>query len=177
MIKFYIVDMINGFCKEGKLADPRIMNIVPRIKEIYEALSVNTGNHVEVSYFIDSHRSGDPELLTFPYHCMKDSEESKVIDELDIKGNLVYKNSTNGFFSLDVNSLSDDDIHIVGCCSDICVLTLAICLRTYFNHRGYLSDIIVHTDAISTYDSSEHPAEEYQNKAVDLMKLQGIICK
>ena len=36
----FVIDMINGFCKEGALADPNIMGIVPELhEELYERLA------------------------------------------------------------------------------------------------------------------------------------------
>ena len=93
----FVVDMVNGFCKEGAMADQSIMHIVKPIQELCEKIKP------ENRYFIaDTHGVNDIEFTAFPQHCVKGEVESEVIDELKSIGKpfIVVVNSS------DVNSLA-----------------------------------------------------------------------
>ncbi|MEG0823986.1 MAG: isochorismatase family cysteine hydrolase, partial [Erysipelotrichaceae bacterium] len=166
-----VVDMVNGFIKEGAMSDLNIMRIVPNIKLLLEKIP---------SYFIvDKHLEDAIEFKSFPIHCLEGSSESNIIDELSSYNILypsVYKNSTNAIFAKD-----RDDEHkfnfdildkyksliIVGCCSDICVLQLAIGLRTYYNQCNKEMDVYVPINCIDTYNAPNyHEAKEYNDIAI-----------
>lgn len=200
-----VVDMINGFCKEGILADKEIMNIVPAICDvihgIYRITPINKNFRNNVIFLKDSHNEFSEELKSFPPHCMGD-KESEIIDEINTNGfpNIFKKNSTNGFFSKDFNKyfsklVTDElvrfvrnpnyskdlkinipDFIITGCCTDICVMTLALSIKTYFNQFNIDAKVIVPIDCVDTYNTENiHNAEEYNEMALALMKQQGII--
>lgn len=170
-----VVDMINGFCKEGALHDKQILTIVDRIKE--EVESVEAKDRI---FIMDTHQENAIEFQAFPPHCIEHTSEAMVIDELlpyVEDSQCIYKNSTNAIWCMDVENLAStyDEFVITGCCSDICVLQLAISLRTYFNQKGYDKQIIVYADAIATYHMDNiHPAKEYHEFALTLMKNAGI---
>lgn len=165
----FVVDMINGFINEGALADSSInqitQNIIPLLKE-------------NDSIFICDHHLEDAiEFRSFPPHCLKDSSESEVIDELKpFVKKIIKKNSTNAFHCLDLELLdSYQNIIITGCCSDICILQFALTLKTYFNQNDIDKNIIIYENCIATYDSEIHNAKEYHDFAVKLMENSGII--
>ena len=59
----------------------------------------------------------------------------KVVDELlDIKNfEIIPKNSTNGFFAIDINILNDiDNVVVVGDCTDICIYQFVVTLKALF---------------------------------------------
>lgn len=174
-----VVDMINGFCKKGQLADPIIMDIVPNIKTLLESIN----DHQKTIYFADEHTQVSPELDFFPTHCMGD-EESQVVDQLKGYGNVIGKNSTNGFhtdkFRSWLNDIAMDDVLlpqfiITGCCTDICVMTFALTLKTYFNQINRNVRVIIPIDCVDTYHiEGVHDAVEYNEFTLNLMKQAGI---
>ncbi len=174
-----VVDMVNGFIKEGNMADPYINHITPRIVELVE----RTIEEQEGLAFIkDTHGEDSTEFKKFPVHCLKGTSESELIDELkeyEKYGISYEKNSTStmyapGFIN-DIEQMKNlKEVLITGCCSDICVLNLAIPLTNYFDQNDRNVDVIVDKNAIETYDSPLHNREEYNEMSLKLMKQAGV---
>lgn len=115
----FIVDINNGFAKEGALYSDRIKSLINPIHEFVKPLE-NKLN--KIIAFTDTHEEDSVELLSYVPHCLSGSDECKVVDELlDIKNlEIIPKNSTNGFFAIDINILNDiDNVVVVGDCTDI----------------------------------------------------------
>ena len=66
------------------------------------------------------------------------------------------------------------EVVITGCCTDICVLNLAIPLQNYFDEQNRRVDIIVPQNTVETYDSPQHQKDEYNKMAFSLMEQAGI---
>ncbi len=166
----FVVDMVNGFVKEGSMHDASIMKIVDVIKKECEA-------HEDRLFIADTHEKEAMEFKSFPPHCIKGTSEAEIIDELrPYVKEVLEKNSTNTFHVLNKEILSDyDSFKIVGCCSDICVMQLAVSLKTYLNQMNMAQPVIVAEKGIATYDSPTHPAEEYHQIALRLMEQAGIM--
>lgn len=172
----FVVDMINGFVKEGALSDPAIMDIVDDIQLLL--------NKVSPSIFIcDAHDLNAREFEAFPVHCIKHTEESHVVDELKpYAKRIIYKNSTNAFHTDEIQTFLKDellqyrDIVIVGCCSDICIMQFALCLNTYLNQQElHHHRVIVPINMIETFHiESVHDAMRYNENACDLMLNNAI---
>lgn len=170
-----VVDMINGFIKEGALHDESILSIVPNIQKI-----VNT--KVDCLFVADSHCEHAGEFNSFPIHCLQNSTESQVIDELKpyVKEKLILKNSTNTMWSIDYDKLLSrfDCIVLVGCCTDICILHFALSLQTYINEKNWNKSVVVVEDAVDTYHiETLHDKHEYHDMAIKLMKVAGVKIK
>ena len=126
-----IVDMIKGFVTEGAMHDKGIANIIPKIKNYIENFN-NSGD--KVLFIKDAHEDDAVEFNAFPKHCLKGTSESELVDELMVYengSNYIEKNSTSAMFAPGfveyINSLEDlTEVVIGGCCTDICVLNLAI---------------------------------------------------
>ena len=92
------------------------------------------------------------------------------------------KNSTStmyapGFMS-DIDKMKKlREVIVTGCCSDICVLNLAIPLTNYFDQNNRDTKVTVLKDAIETYDSPFHNRDEYNEMTLKLMKQAGINIK
>ena len=173
-----VVDMVNGFIKKGAMADPYINHITPKlIREVEGILSEDEG----VAFIKDTHDMNSTEFKKFPPHCVKGSGEEELIDELKPyeKEALTYeKNSTSTIFAK--NFLSDIEkmkmlrkVIVTGCCTDICVLNLAIPLINYFDEHNKNVDVVVRSDLVETYDSPSHNREEYNGMALTLMRQAG----
>lgn len=176
-----IVDMVNGFVKEGVLHDQKIARIIPRQLELIQKNHQQNG----ITIFIkDSHTEESTEFKRFSdtKHCLKSSTESEVVEELRDWEHVpdtisITKNSTSFMESPDFRQTiqqltSLKAVDIVGCCTDICVVNGAIALANYFDEWNKDIPITVHEDAIATYD--EECRTNYVEAAKLLMKQQGI---
>ena len=174
------IDMVNGFVKEGMLAAPSIARIVPRqIELLDEALKNNSSGLV---FIRDSHPIDAIEFKTYPKHCIEKTVESEVIDELKEyeKYSLEYlKNSTNLIFAPhlmnDLLKLKNlEQVRLMGCLSEVCVLNGAIGLRDYFDELNKNVEVMVHADAIDTFNADGHNSDEVTESALKQMQSNGI---
>lgn len=156
----FIIDVNNGFAKQGALYSPRVESLIKPIEMFTKKIS-NKLNRVIA--FTDSHTSKSIELLSYPVHCLENDIESELVDELKSVENLkiLPKNSTNGFFALENLDFDNiDNIIIVGDCTDICIYQFAITLKSYFNQHNIEKNIVVPMNLVDTYDiPNVHPAE------------------
>lgn len=175
-----VVDMVNGFVREGMLHDEEIGSIIPRQEEMIQ-------NYLEkgglVLFIKDTHNINSKEFERFNgMHCLKGTSEAELVDELKKYENLdnvisIEKNSTSFMeapkFRNLIECLNDlENIDIIGCCTDICVFNGAIGLANYRDEWDKKFNISVHEDMIATY--GENNRKEYVDAAKLLMLQQGI---
>ena len=176
-----VVDMVNGFVREGVLHDEEIAKIIPRqielIKEAHEQGKL-------VIFIKDTHQEDSVEFVRFgnTKHCVKNTSESELVEELKPYENQentisIEKNSTSFMEAPDFRKLMEyqtelQEFDIVGCCTDICVVNGAIALANHLDEYNIPHTIRVHEDGIATY--SEKERQEYVDAAKLLMKQQGI---
>lgn len=173
-----IVDMINGFIREGPMMSERVEAIIPEIVELSKKCDKLK---IQKIAFADNHTDASPEFDSYPRHCLKGTSESEIVDEIKAAGGyvLIPKNSTNGFLEeafqkwLNTNEQTDTFI-ITGCCTDICVQQVAITLKTWFNKNNRNSRIIVPVNAVETYDLGPHDAELTNTMALYNMLINGV---
>ena len=176
-----IVDMVNGFVKEGALADPKINQITPNIiSKINEYLE----NSLPIISFRDCHKTNDIEFNTFPPHCIKGTSESNLIDELKPFEDYfidIEKDTTNGYntdaFKNYISNNTFDIIEVTGCCTDICVETFSLSLKDFFKENNIFTEIVVIENAVFTFDSPTHNAGQMHKKSIEKMRNNGIIIK
>ena len=176
-----VVDMVNGFVKEGVLHDERISFVIPNQVELIE--KYNTDGEL-VIFIKDTHDEDAVEFKRFgnTKHCVRGTREAELVDELlpyEKKDNTISieKNSTSFMESPEFRKLVSEltnvkQYDIVGCCTDICDFNGSMGLANYCDQWNRDVDIIVQTDAIATY--SEDIRGEYVDAAYLLMKQQGI---
>ena len=150
--RLFIVDMNNGFAKEGVLSSPRVEEVIEPIADFGKVISskINT-----IVAFTDTHDEDAVEFKSYPAHCLRGDMESEVVKEILAIDNLeiIEKNSTNGFFAIDIEKYKDlDNFIVVGCCTDICVYQFVLTLKTYFNQNNLDKNIIVPMNLVETYD-------------------------
>lgn len=174
-----VVDMINGFVKEGALASPSIMRVVPRQVEILREIMNDPKKGV--IFIRDCHDEEAIEFKTFGRHCVDVTPETEVIDELKEFDSIEYKkNSTNfvfaeGFMN-DINKLKNlKRVLLMGCLSDICVKNGGITLRNLFDQQNRDVEVCVYEDAIDTFDAPGHERDEVTNSALQDMEANGIV--
>jgi nicotinamidase-related amidase len=138
-------------------------------------------NYMPILALADCHRPGCAEFAAFPEHCLDKSPESEMVDELKDTGGyfLMKKNSTNGFHErefikgLTINPQISHFI-VTGDCTDICVLQLALSIKTWFTAQNRISDIIVPVDCVETYDLPGHASDFMNIAAYKIMATCGI---
>lgn len=173
-----VVDMINGFIKEGNMADPTINHITPKIIKLIEKFIENGEG---IAFIRDAHKIDATEFKKFLIHCLEGTSESELIDELkpyEEYGITYKKNSTSTMFAQ--NFMTDLEkmkklrkVIVTGCCTDICIMNLVIPLINYFDEQNRDVEVIVQTDAVETYNAPNHNREEYNEMALKLMKQAG----
>lgn len=175
---FIIVDMINGFAREGALMSPEVEKIIPDIVDLMKKCKKY---EIQMLTFADTHTDTSPEFSSYPEHCIQGTNESELVDEIKEFGNylLIPKNSTNGFLEdqfqdwMKKNDTIDHFI-ITGDCTDICVQQFAITLKTWFNKQNRKSRIIVPINAVATYDFGLHYGNLTHVMALYNMMINGI---
>lgn len=176
-----VVDMVNGFVREGVLHDERIANVIPRQIEL---INKNIKEEGLIIFIKDTHDVDAVEFKRFANtkHCVKGTSEAELVDELKIFENKegvisIEKNSTSYMEAPKFRELIKElenikEINVVGCCTDICDFNGTMGLANYLDEWNRDVVIKVHGDAVATY--SEDDRQEYVNAAYLLMEQQGI---
>lgn len=176
-----VVDMVNGFVREGVLHDKKIARIIPRQIELIEEY-LKEGNLVILVK--DTHYKNATEFKRFgnTEHCIKGTSEAELVDELkkyETMDNVISieKNSTSYMeapqFRKLINNLSSiKEIDVIGCCTDICDFNGTMALANYCDEWNKNVEIRVHQDAVATYAEDER--KKYVDAAYLLMEQQGI---
>src|SRR5699024_7469485 len=101
-----LVDILNGFCKEGPLASDRVGGMVEPVTRLAQSLveAGLPGSHL--LFLQDDHLPDAEEFSAFPPHCIRGSAEAEAVDRLqpflNISGvRLFRKNATSALFSQD----------------------------------------------------------------------------
>lgn len=176
----FLIDMNEGFCEEGNLADPTIKHIVPNIIPIIKAVLEKGEGFFVVN---DKHTKNSVELQRYAEHCHND-KESRTIKELAIyeeyADRIFYKNSTCALFAPGMMEMLMEMVKlkrvvIVGCCTDICIQNFAIALRNFFDELNMDVEIIVPKNAVETFHiPSVHDRDENNKRAYTVMENTGI---
>lgn len=173
-----IIDMVNGFVKNGALSSERILKINDDIAAL--AKKCISKGFATVA-FADCHSEESTEFFSYPVHCLKNSNESALTDELlSVQGiKIINKNSTNGFLEDEFQKWLNDNKNIknfivVGCCTDLCVLQFCLSLKADFNRKNTVNRIIVPKDLTATFDSTTHYGDFAQITALYNMNINGI---
>lgn len=173
-----IVDMINGFVREGALKSPRVEGLIPEIAKLSKTCDEL---HITKLAFADCHTIASPEFDAYPEHCMIGTSEGEMVDELRELGGymLIPKNSTNGFQEAAFQQWLKENEHInafviTGDCTDICVQQFAVTLKTWFNMQNKKVRIIVPINTVDTYDLDLHNGDLMNVMALYNMMINGI---
>lgn len=177
-----VVDMVNGFVKEGVLHDEEIMNAVPRQIELLEEYK----KEEELVIFIrDVHHKNSIEFKRFgdTTHCLEDTHEAEIIDELlpytKEDNSLIFTKNCTSYMMIpelknilvEANNIKIYDV--VGCCTDICIVNGVLPMMNFFDQLDREVEVRVHEDGIETYHSPLHDREQYSNAAYLLLEQQG----
>ena len=174
-----VVDMVNGFVRFGAMANQNIEHIVPEVENLVKLFGEDLEG--QVAFVKDTHDMNAREFKRYPVHCVRGTGEDLNIDELRKyeEGAInIEKNSTSAIFTDLIEEIKYmenlKEVVIVGCCTDICVMNLAIPLQCYFDQYNRDVDIVVPQNAVETYDAPVHNAEEWNGMAYRFMEQTGI---
>ncbi|QPJ84697.1 cysteine hydrolase [Sarcina sp. JB2] len=185
----FIIDMNNGFAKSGPLSSKRVEKLIPSIVEDIEIF--NSFNNPIIA-FTDSHKKECLEFKSYPMHCLENSYESEIVDEIkqfnDIM--LIKKSSTNAFLEEETKKYIDSFVRdgyknfvLCGCITEVCVKQFAQTLKAYLNVIDKDINVIVPINSVDTYDSPEHNADIinlfsfYEMNACGIKIVKNIIKK
>ncbi|WP_406616818.1 cysteine hydrolase family protein [Mycoplasmopsis adleri] len=169
--KIFVVDMLNGFCNMGALQSKEVATIIPNI-----ASYLREHKNDSITFINDAHSKKDLEMKQYPVHCLKNTKEAEIVDELKpyVK-DIIFKNSTNAFYYINIEELQNyNEIIIVGCCTDICIMQFALSLKVYFNKINLDKKVIVIKECVNTFNTNEHNYKEYNNFALNIMRNAGV---
>ena len=176
-----VVDMVNGFVREGVLHDEKIADVIPRQIELIK----DAKSRGDLIVFIkDTHDENAVEFKRFggTKHCVRGTSEANLVDELlpfenDEDTISIEKNSTSfmeapEFRNLIAELYNIERVDVVGCCTDICDFNGTMGLANYFDQTNRNVELNVHTDAVATY--AQEARKNYVDAAYLLMEQQGI---
>ncbi len=168
------IDINKGFAKEGTLYSERVEGLVAPTAAFIDRCIQGC---YKIIAFSDRHSEASPEVGIYPPHCMEGGEEWDLVDELSrIKPFVVYKNSTNAFFSGGEELVTPrvKNYIITGCLTDLCIYQYAVTLRAYLNENNINAQVIVPLSLIDTYDAPWHNADLFNLVFIDSMLQNGL---
>lgn len=151
-----LVDMQRGFLEDGYplFCGSEAREIIPVVRRTVEE-AFDQG--IPVFFTADVHDPDDREFAIYPPHCIRGTEEAKIIPELASyldHGTLIETVTYSAFYETDLHrrlqGLGVEELIFCGVCTDICVLHTAA--DAYF--RGYR--IAVRRDGVASFDPDAH---------------------
>lgn len=176
-----VVDMVNGFVREGVLHDEAISEVIPRQIELIKEAKARGDLIVFIK---DTHDVDAVEFKRFggTKHCVRGTSEAELVDELlefetDEDTISIEKNSTSymeapEFRNLIAGLTNLERVDVVGCCTDICDFNGTMGLANYLDQYNRNVELRVHTDAVATY--AQEARKAYVDASYLLMEQQGI---
>lgn len=154
-----VVDLLEGFCRDGALASPAVGSLVPGTLEFL------TQAHAQgVRHFLfpsDSHAPDSLEFQAFPPHCLTGSKESQLVSELlELEFSHLFeridKASVSSLVGTNlVQALKERELRTIVCtgdCTDLCLYHLAVGLRFEATSQDLPWQIVVPQNLVATYD-------------------------
>lgn len=172
-----IIDMVNGFVREGVLSSPYVDSIATKLSDFAKKCDSLS---IPIIAYADTHKESCSEFSLFPVHCVEGTHESELIDELkEIKSIVkVEKNSTNSFLAQNPLEKTDrkvKNILVTGCVTDICVRDFAKTMRKYIDENNIDARVFVFEDLVETFNIDDvHNRELEHMLALYDMKNSGI---
>jgi len=189
----FSADMVVGFCSQGDLASPRVAGLIPSVVDLFRHAHGHGIRHFVLVQ--DTHSQDAPEFDAFPPHCVRGTEESQTIPELQSlpfsgEFTVIEKNSLHPSIGTGLEQWLEQypelrDLIVVGDCTDLCTYSLAMHLRLRANAYGLKEQrVIVPADAVDTYDmpfdtarqvgAMAHPGDFFHLLFLYHMALNGV---
>jgi nicotinamidase/pyrazinamidase len=108
-----------------------------------------------VVFACDAHEPDDPEFLRFPAHCVKGTRGADIVEGLVAAGDpVIRKRRFSAFYGTDLEELlqllAPEEVHVVGVCTNICVLYTVEELA----NRDFKT--FVYRDGVAGFDALAH---------------------
>ncbi|MEW6649855.1 MAG: isochorismatase family cysteine hydrolase [Chloroflexota bacterium] len=162
------VDVIEGFCRVGPLASPRVAAIVQPITTLFIRAWEHGIRRIILTQ--DAHEAEAVEFASWPPHCVRGTPEAQTVAEfkaLPFFDQIVVleKNSISSGLNTGLDAWLQahpqvDTFIVVGDCTDLCTYQLAMHLRLDANARQKHRRVIVPANAVDTYDRTVTTARE-----------------
>ena len=176
------VDLIEGFCRVGPLASPRVEAIIPNIVNLVTHTS--SFGVKDIVFIQDAHPEGAEEFHAYPPHCIAGTLEARAVRELEALPNWntfthLQKNSISSLESTPLHDWLDARPHLkvliaVGDVTDLCLYSLAIGLQLRTLARGLGQRVIVPENCTQTWDAPDHPGDLYHTMFLYQLKRNGV---
>jgi nicotinamidase-related amidase len=186
------VDVLNGFCKEGNLASPRVARIIEPIVQL-----LKNAEQQGINYYLlpqDAHPEDSKEFEVYPRHCVEGSHESRTVQELtdlphSYKFNVIPKHTVNPALEEPLVMWLEQNpdvcqFIVTGDATDICLHQLAMYLKLQAIKKRKESAVIVPANCVDTFDISmdayrseglmPHPADLFHIYFLYHLHLNGI---
>ena len=132
-----VIDMQNDFVT-GCLGTPEARAIVPKVKKKIEEWD---GGLIFTRDTHDDDYLNTPEGKKLPIpHCIKNTDGWKIVDGLEQPNCRYIDKDTFGWNHWRMSDNHLEEIHICGVCSDICVVTNALILKTMYPDTEIIVD-------------------------------------
>lgn len=191
-VALFVVDMINGFCKQGPLAGERVGALIAPVVDL-----CTRSYALGVRAFVlaqDTHDPDTPEFAAYPPHCIAGTAESQAIDEIQAlpfasELTTITKNSLSVAIGTSLEEWMRDHTHIqtfmvIGDCTDLCVYSSAMYLRLHANAHNLQRRVIIPANTVDTFDTpvstardlgiKAHPGDLHHVMFLHHMALNGI---
>ena len=171
------VDMVNGFVKTGALSSREVFDINEDVAAFSRSCKEKGIGNLALC---DRHPEDCTEFLTYPVHCVAGTEESELTEELRNAADfrIFPKLSVNGWledgFREFIIDGGYDTFLITGDCTDMCVIQLALSMKSGLNRINRSSRVIVVKELVATCSLPTRLPETAELAAFLVMKTNGI---
>ena len=163
-----VIDVQNDFIT-GSLANPEAEKIIPNIKNKIEEYRQKG---IPIIFTKDSHcdevydKTIEGKFLPI-HHCIVGTWGHDIVDGLSLPTDeIIFKSN---FGTIDWDMFDFEDVEIIGVCTDICVISNAIIIKTMIEEFG-------HTVTVDSSCCAGTTIENHQ-KALDIMRGLNINIK
>jgi nicotinamidase-related amidase len=177
----YMIDMNNGFVNFGPMSNPKYNDLVP---EQLKMIKKFERENELINYILEGHDKNAVEFNSYPAHCIRFTDEAKLIPEFDAEKNyqnakIYYKNSINGMLNRNLQDQIRElknlkEVVFEGVCADLCVMDFARTYARYLDEINKSAKLFVVKKAIDTFDSENHNRDEWMDIALKVMASAGI---
>jgi len=179
-VALVLVDLVQGFAREGPLASPRVEALIEPIAKITEE-ALRLG--VRVTAIRDAHREDCPEFDQFGRHCVEGTYEAELVPELKTVLGPNYTDWPKNCLAAG-ETHSQSTVIVAGDCTDLCIYQAAMGEKLAANAKGIKKRVIVPVNLVDTYDLPmetannlgllPHPGDFFHLVFLYHLKLNGI---
>ncbi|MGA8941869.1 MAG: isochorismatase family protein [Thermoactinomyces sp.] len=187
------VDILMGFCECGPLSSPLVNEVVKPIADWTEYLFKKGFSAGNLVFLNDYHPKDAVEFEAFAPHCVRDTEESRIVPSLrkyldlaEEQEQVFLKNATNGLFGKNCIGVRFCDwlerafqkgktaFIVIGDCTDLCIYQNAMAIRLLANELNAKTRVIVPQAHTRTYDLPVQSAKSSGVMAHDAKVLETV---